>query len=603
MLKASHFLGSWLICVPSQVSQRGIGPERQSQYLIRALGAMHLLRNKQRILPDEAAYRAMIVACGSVATDRRLDLGALFGLLRADGIFPSAVTLGQYTRSLAEGYSKRASRTDAPSKLNINNLNDKQDTGSIYHRLETEELMLTLLDGDISVLEEFGRRWRSRSSSDREWENKFEGNETLSAKEFSRRAKDEKKRRRTKGTSRPWYPVSISSSFVPTTENLTLSSDFPSRVLLVALWSRTTACESCSYIPLDEEIQSCWSIFEGNNGSQTTCICPRCHTPFSPLLGYYELDLIEASCLQTEDKSLQLNFNHHDVYPEQLCASVDSQNENLIPYLSPSDVRLRLEDRIREYGEGTLNRDNLRESDPILFFNFWWYCSRFSLPFPLPIHTDCNDAKANDVHPKHACAFSAWGKSTALYACCKGAEVILSTYREYCESPHREKSREDFNVFDADVPLLSKFNIQNLSKPDWDHSELSKVLVGLVDACDHRDLKPVMECIIRSTNEKSKYLNSGISSHQLDEVDWYKILLYLVTYHCTSAFHVFFPTTVKPCRGYHYWCAYGSPLPVFDRMFRDAMKRLKDEGIWKGHIPHVPMDVALGFRCIFGHMV
>ena len=63
---------------------------------------------KQRIVPDEAAYRALIVACGRTNSDRRVELVKLFGLLRSDGIFPSAVTLGQYTRALAEGYSKRA---------------------------------------------------------------------------------------------------------------------------------------------------------------------------------------------------------------------------------------------------------------------------------------------------------------------------------------------------------------------------------------------------------------------------------------------------------------------------------------------------------------
>jgi hypothetical protein len=31
----------------------------------------------------------------------------LFGLLRSDGIFPSAVTLGQYTRAVAEGYYEK----------------------------------------------------------------------------------------------------------------------------------------------------------------------------------------------------------------------------------------------------------------------------------------------------------------------------------------------------------------------------------------------------------------------------------------------------------------------------------------------------------------
>jgi hypothetical protein len=76
-------------------------------YLLRALGYLRLLLSKQISVPDEAAYRrALIVACGRTKNDRRMELVKLFGLLRLDGIFPSAVTLGQYTRALAEGYSK-----------------------------------------------------------------------------------------------------------------------------------------------------------------------------------------------------------------------------------------------------------------------------------------------------------------------------------------------------------------------------------------------------------------------------------------------------------------------------------------------------------------
>ena len=54
---------------------------------------------------------SLIIACGRVDSDRRQDVVKLCGLLRSDGIFPSAVTLGQYTRAIAEGYSKQNSGT------------------------------------------------------------------------------------------------------------------------------------------------------------------------------------------------------------------------------------------------------------------------------------------------------------------------------------------------------------------------------------------------------------------------------------------------------------------------------------------------------------
>ena len=50
-----------------------------------------------------------MIACGRASSDRRVEVVKLFGLLRSDGIVPSAVTLGQYTRAIAEGFSKRSS--------------------------------------------------------------------------------------------------------------------------------------------------------------------------------------------------------------------------------------------------------------------------------------------------------------------------------------------------------------------------------------------------------------------------------------------------------------------------------------------------------------
>ena len=45
------------MCIPPLVSQPGISAELQSKYLLRALGAMRSLRSRQRVIPDEAAYR------------------------------------------------------------------------------------------------------------------------------------------------------------------------------------------------------------------------------------------------------------------------------------------------------------------------------------------------------------------------------------------------------------------------------------------------------------------------------------------------------------------------------------------------------------------
>ena len=56
-LMGSHVLNTMLMCVPSQISNPEISLEQQASYLLRALGALRLLRSRQRIVPDEAGYR------------------------------------------------------------------------------------------------------------------------------------------------------------------------------------------------------------------------------------------------------------------------------------------------------------------------------------------------------------------------------------------------------------------------------------------------------------------------------------------------------------------------------------------------------------------
>mmetsp|Transcript_23785 Transcript_23785/g.31590 ORF Transcript_23785/g.31590 Transcript_23785/m.31590 type:complete len:115 (+) Transcript_23785:551-895(+) len=62
--------------------------------------------------------------------------------------------------------------------------------------------------------------------------------------------------------------------------------------------------------------------------------------------------------------------------------------------------------------------------------------------------------------------------------------------------------------------------------------------------------------------------SAGANLASSAELDCYRTMLYLVRYQCTTAFHTFFPATSKPCKGYHFWCAKGTPLPIFDRMYR-----------------------------------
>jgi hypothetical protein len=236
-LMGSHFLGTWLLCIPGLVSQPHLSYEDQSRYLLRAFGALRTLRMKHKLVPDEAAYRALIVACGRAKHDRRSELVKIFGLLRSDGIFPSAVTLGQYTRALAEGYSKRTvgGADEETGSLTFSDLEDA-NTCAGSTRKQTPESLLDCLDGNLQSLEDSGRRWRQKLEKD--------GGNTDSHD------------RHIKRQSKAWFPVLLSSSFVPanTQKDVCWGNKLNDNVCLVAMWSRTVACKECAYIPLDEEI-------------------------------------------------------------------------------------------------------------------------------------------------------------------------------------------------------------------------------------------------------------------------------------------------------------------------------------------------------------
>ena len=72
--KGSQFFGAYILCIPSQLSQPHLSVGEKSKILLRSLGALRTLRSHRRIVADEAAYRALIVACGKCGTDRRNEL-------------------------------------------------------------------------------------------------------------------------------------------------------------------------------------------------------------------------------------------------------------------------------------------------------------------------------------------------------------------------------------------------------------------------------------------------------------------------------------------------------------------------------------------------
>lgn len=164
----------------------------------------------------------------------------------------------------------------------------------------------------------------------------------------------------------------------------------------------------------------------------------------------------------------------------------------------------------------------------------------------------------------------------AIRGCRSCARVLypFSTERQ-TNTDMTIESAESF----GDYPLLSRFNLQGYFSNVWDHEDLSEILVKLVEACDKRDFRPVIECLIRcnkrrrekfgaaAINASSNDTNCGGCSLPTDgpksettlvdmpsvELDAYRTILYLAKYQCTTAFHAFFPATLKPCKGYHFW--------------------------------------------------
>lgn len=705
-LLAAEVLGSWLLCVPSYISFPLLSNTLQERMLLRALGAIRLLRNRHRVLPDEASYRAIMIACGRAPSDRRQEVIKAFGMLRGDGdgvhTFPSAVTLGQYTKAVAAGFSKRGVEIQL------------EDSNSLRHQL-LQQQPVCALDTNLLLLEEAGKGWRRRSGH----------NANLQA--F------------------PWCPILQSSSFV----EYKRCSEYK----LLALWSKASACVHCSYVPLDEELMAGWDELYSSSNSNNNISddsfysngrgmgCPRCGaTGLMPRLAYRMLSVKEAlstnetnvgerdgvkeegrasdlppqtrHCRNTSDGFLEIaeNDNNPDTHYDQdsnfdndldfkssLSYNLDLQDiehdfhdskdtrTGTVPYLDPCTLRRKLESYVSQHGEEGLTREYLMDRNYSLLINLWWYAARFSLPLPLPI--------GNSTDPYHCVAFASYDERMSLQGCLSAAECLCdlkaspSSPSVYPKSsptsttpisswmgPSWLEKYDKGTTYLGDTPLLSNFNLQQYCALDWENEYLSKALVRLVEACDKLDFAPAMDalvqancqmlhCVVAPTSENENHNHSHstdnhntnyhgdningtsigsmtsdlTSSNKIttssgnrrgrrsmvcnkNELDVYRTLIYLSRYQCTSAFHRFFPTTSKPCRGFHFWCGSGSnPHTTFDSLFHKAATKLltvatsgtgngandniKQSALGSVNISDGVSDTAICFRCVFGHII
>jgi hypothetical protein len=608
------------------------------------------------------------VACGKCGTDRRVELMKLYGLMRTDGIFPNAVTLGQYTRAIAEGFSRRSEDTQSkvgmqistsgprlatPFNLDILDNNLQMLEGKSFH-----QWMFLLFNDNACLLSshaclypniESGQKWRSQGNASQiqvTIEKHSSATDENNSKPPISPAKTFDSATSQKATKhkRSWHPVTCSSSFRICSNDLSNKSK---QIHLVALWSRAALCDSCHYIPLDEEIQCGWDAIYSSVEKNPSIACPRCGSMFVPLLGFKYLEMTEALSLTgIEDNSLDcedLNSSREAIaneLPPQLDSSIrdgqtcgvslDQQaNTGFVSYFSPYRLRLMLEQLVEEYGEEVLHRDRLLALDPQIFYNLWWYCARFSLPLPLAI----SETNESLTHPSEnvsgdCCAFASWDKSVAIHGCQSAARAIAAAETLH-RSPDRALYEKLYDNPNTNTPILSFFNFQNYAQSDWDDPDLSEVLVTLVKACETRDLLPVVECVFERNSARNQKQNA-IRSHEASalnssfeslgyssfsvgeshevtpgrsiELDCYRTVLYLARYQCITAFHAFFPTMTKACKGYHFWCCQGTPWSIFDRAFKEAAQEYLERN--KVIVPISDVgDVAIGFRCIFGHII
>jgi rubredoxin len=274
------------------------------------------------------------------------------------------VTLGQYTRALAEGYSKRSTGvgqteedfpcfevTESASKvgrLSIVSLNQK-GSGEF-------EASLSAMDGYLAILEDHGRRWRQRYGAD-----------TRRSAGEARSDTDDKKKR----TSKSWLPVFYSSSFAPVSWGEKTKHD-PQDIRLIAMWSRTRACRNCAYIPLEEEVQAGWDVVGGENEVPGAIACPRCGSMIVPMLGIEEISMEKALALDIVAHTGSSDCSDDTVadfagLPPQIGPTLSTgsgPDVHYVAYRSPSSIRLSLEQHVEEHGEEVLVRDRLLQLDP-----------------------------------------------------------------------------------------------------------------------------------------------------------------------------------------------------------------------------------------------
>ncbi len=362
---------------------------------------------------------------------------------------------------------------------------------------ENESFALEILDNNLAVLEDSGLKWRSGGSSaltksehpvppTNDASSHAEQGQPMSVSPT--KTFDTSTTQRSLKSKRLWLPVCCSSSFLSNSKLQGYSGCLNS-IRLIALWSRNSSCKSCSYIPLDEEIQCGWDEIRAKLDVICTVSCPRCGGEIMPSICFKEMtveELLIGSDSENVSGVSQGTDKLHNL-PPQLEPSIknrmvsDSTIEQgkvgCVIYLSPQNLRISLEELVIEYGEEVLERDRLRMLSPEVFFNLWWYSARFSLPLPLSVNSSPSDVNkddnVSDTGCYNYCSFAGWESTLAVDACRSAARAMIAA-QTLSSAPDRILREKLFDNPNTDNPLLSFFNLQNYAQGDWDHPDFSE---------------------------------------------------------------------------------------------------------------------------------
>jgi len=446
-IMATHAFAAWFLCLPAALLHTPL--DAREALLICAFGCLEKMQSVYALVPDEALYRALFVACGLAAQSGNFskEVVCLWKELQSHGIQPNAATLGQYTKAVVDAQSRdNCAASSSPGGR-------RHEIRSSCHRAFnlTTDSFVGLGDLDIR-----GRHWRAKAEE--------VANQGAEADKNSESETVPVMRNGGAGEEVPMDSQYAALNSHPQAKVLQLSSSIlnlsmngvcidppslmkssspkketyhhKSSIKVTAIWSGSKHSEDCAYRPLDEEIMACWSL-KGRSRS----VCARCRKEYIPKLHYTELDpgiqkSMDRSSIKmhnwAEFKSTNLSpsakkktaghpisknvektgllsesfTQNNDVWSidqmspqaigiSDLCEGlqeVESEEDYYevstkeCNYISPVNLRLQLEEFIQVHGPEGLTREDLWREDPTLFLNLWWYCARFELPLPLSPH-------------------------------------------------------------------------------------------------------------------------------------------------------------------------------------------------------------------------